>query len=315
MRDVTPPPGLPEAQQPIWADTIARLDALGVLDRADSNHLRAYTAAVAQHREATALIEETGTMTVVGTPPNERAVPNPVLPVAERAEKRIAHLARTLLLTTRTGAAAAPLGQAPVMDRRDPGGQGAWCEEHGKWECTKRKHGGSRCHRLRLRGTDACALHGGRNAKVRSLAVVAQREFPLAVEPVDIHPAEALLWRVRYLTAFLRAIDAEVARLSAPEVTWGLERQEDSELGTKTVRSARLHTWLDLQDRTNRALIAASAAALQANAEERLVRMAEAQGARMFAAYQRGLGKLGLSEGQWEMARAGYAEVLSELVS
>jgi hypothetical protein len=75
------------------------------------------------------------------------------------------------------------------------------------------------------------------------------------------------------------------------------------------------HTWLDLQDRTGRALVAASAAALQASAEERLVRMAEAQGARAYAAYQRGLPRLGLTEGQWEAARAGYAEVLQELVS
>jgi hypothetical protein len=158
-------------------------------------------------------------------------------------------------------------------------------------------------------------MHAGGGGQARHLAVVAQRDFPLAVQPVDIHPAEALLWRVRYLTAFLRAVDAEVARLSRAEATWGEERREDSELGTKVVRSARLNTWLELQDRTNRALVAAAAAALSANAEERLVRMAEAQGARMFAAYQRGLGKLALTEGQWELARAGYAEVLSELVS
>jgi phage terminase small subunit len=315
MRDVTPPAGLPPDQHPIWADTIARLQTLGLLDRADPNHLRAYVAAVHQHQQATYLLDNSGPVIIRKVGDREEAAPSPVLGVAEKAERRVAHLARTLLLTGR-GAPAAGMGRAPVMERpRPPGEAGQWCEEHKRWECTKNKHGGTRCHKSRLRGTDACTMHGGRNAKARSLAVVAQHDFPLAVEPVDIHPAEALLWRVKYLTAFLRAIDAEVARIGREEATWGLERQEASELGERVVHGARLSPWLELQDRTNRALVAAASAALQANAEERLVRMAEAQGARLFAAYQRGLGKLGLSPAQWDLAVAGYAEVLGELVS
>ena len=41
---------------------MTRLQNLGLLDRADPNHLRAYVAAVHQHQEATSLIDRTAVM-------------------------------------------------------------------------------------------------------------------------------------------------------------------------------------------------------------------------------------------------------------
>lgn len=318
MDGITPPPGLPPAQRGIWDDTATRLQAAALLDRADVNHLRAYVAAVHQHQEATRLIDQTGPMVVTGTPPNQRAIPNPALPTAERAERRVAHLARTLGLTSRA-APGTPMQEAAPMRQPDPRYPGAaWCDLHHRWECVHdSKRSKERCHGPAVEGTNACRMHPGSTGKVKHLAAVALREFPLAVVPVDIHPGEALLEQVRYLTAFLRAVNAEVDHLSREDAVFGVEKVIDGEMGRTTVRSSKLSVWLELQDKTRRSLIAASAAALQANADERLVRMAEAQGAKVYGTYQRGLERItpALSDAQWESARQEMPAVLRELVA
>lgn len=57
--------------------------------------------------------------------------------------------------------------------RRDPG---RWCDQHQRYECTKRGKGGVTCHGSRIEGIDACRMHAGQKgalAKARGEAVTA----------------------------------------------------------------------------------------------------------------------------------------------
>lgn len=57
--------------------------------------------------------------------------------------------------------------------RNDPG---RWCEQHQRWECTKRGKRGGTCHGSRIAGTDACRMHAGVRrdvAKAKGEAVTA----------------------------------------------------------------------------------------------------------------------------------------------
>jgi len=57
-----------------------------------------------------------------------------------------------------------------------PGGA-VWCEEHGRWECTKNsKRSQARCHDFAIRGTAACRSHSGKRtavAKAQGAAITA----------------------------------------------------------------------------------------------------------------------------------------------
>jgi hypothetical protein len=74
--------------------------------------------------------------------------------------------------------------------RRDPG---RWCEQHERYECTKRGKGGVTCHGSRIEGIDACRMHAGQKgalAKARGEAVTAWSA--LSGKPVISH-TEAVL--------------------------------------------------------------------------------------------------------------------------
>ena len=210
---------------------------------------------------------------------------------------------------------------AQPNDRPEHDEYGAiWCGVHGRYECTgQRSKGRGKCHQARMIGLNTCQHHQGRGGPARHLAALQEREYPLRVQEIDIHPAEALLWRVRYLTALLRSIDHEVAELRRQEIGWGLEREtvevaEGHGRAITRTMGAKLSWWIIYQEKIDKALQSACVAALQAAAEDRLVRMAQAQGAKAFAAYQAGLAKLQLTDAQWDLAREGMPQVLQELL-
>ncbi|NUW45574.1 hypothetical protein [Nonomuraea rhodomycinica] len=70
----------------------------------------------------------------------------------------------------------------------------AWCDQHGKWECSKQsKRSQSRCHGLAIRGTAACRTHAGVStavAKAKGEALSAWRAVP---GRQDVSPAEAVM--------------------------------------------------------------------------------------------------------------------------
>ena len=115
------------------------------------------------------------------------------------------------------------------------------------------------------------------------LLALEQRRNPMAGQPMDIGPAEALLWRVRVLAGEVARLDEVIAGLEADELVWGKTHEVDDDTGaqpgTKTTYGARVNTWLIIRAQRERALQDACEAALRANIEERMVRLAEQQGA------------------------------------
>jgi hypothetical protein len=57
---------------------------------------------------------------------------------------------------------------------------GRWCGEHGRLECTRRRHGGGTCHGAAVRGGDgACRMHQGKTtARARADALAAWAATP-----------------------------------------------------------------------------------------------------------------------------------------
>jgi hypothetical protein len=201
------------------------------------------------------------------------------------------------------------------------------CTEHRTMHGTCHKHGGQPCHGQLRGGLRTCRMHSGdpRTAKVRVLAAqITPRLGEPHWQPIEIHPAEALLQEVWYYTGLCAWLDQIVNGLQRGEMVWGLSRhvaqRDGGEDGgpTLTVESrAGLNTWIEWQERSHREKARVARMALEGEAEERMLRLAEAQGARAFAAYQAGLEAIvpALTGEQWASAREGFPAVLAKLAA
>jgi hypothetical protein len=113
--------------------------------------------------------------------------------------------------------------------RRDPG---RWCEQHQRYECTKRgKHGGA-CHGSRIAGTPACRMHAGvvgKLAKVKGEAVTA---WSALTGTASIVPAEAVLGMLQMswfrVHVYAELLEQQVAEAQTRgHVDGGLDLQDD----------------------------------------------------------------------------------------
>ena len=138
-----PPDGLPPHITAIWNETATTLTNLGRADTTDPNILTAYAQAVAEHRRASQLINQTDILyDNQGTP-----TPSPALTIQRQAAQTIARLTRTLGLSR----PASPAPGDPAAPLQPAGGKqfpdARWCEDHGRWECTgQRSRGRGQCH-------------------------------------------------------------------------------------------------------------------------------------------------------------------------
>lgn len=92
-----------------------------------------------------------------------------------------------------------------------------WCDDHGRWECSGKKHGGEACHAPAIKGLSKCRVHAGKSldlAKTQGeanlLAWSAQAAAEQGLKPLD--PGAAVMDQLR--VAVLRAdIYGELLRL------------------------------------------------------------------------------------------------------
>jgi Phage terminase, small subunit len=271
MASLDPPEFLNPAQRRIWTATTEQLLAAGTTARVTPDSLLAYVSAVASYRRATELLNRTDIIVERDGKP----VANPALDVQRQAAPVIAAFEKHAGLGRRTEPA--PMNTPAPIDRR-----GRWCETHRRYECTaNRVRVHALCHAIAVVGIGRCKRHAGVDITTSPdhLLALQRRHNPIAGEPMDIGPAEALLWRVRVLSGEVARLDDLIAALEADELVWGKVRETEDEDGRRTEYGARLNAWLQLRAQRETALHAACEAALRANIEERLVRLAEQQGA------------------------------------
>lgn len=154
--------------------------------------------------------------------------------------------------------------------RRD--GTGGTCRRPAGWGTPHPGHG-------------PCKLHGGntRNHLVAAQAEQARQAVATYGLPRDIDPAAALLEEVHRTAGHVAWLSDRIAELDEDALAWGptevAEKTATEFPGTDTKETARPSVWLDLYHRERAHLVRVSKAALDAGISERLVRLAEQQGA------------------------------------
>jgi hypothetical protein len=160
---------------------------------------------------------------------------------------------------------------------------------HDKCGARKRKGDGT-CRQAAGWGTDhpgtgPCKLHGGMTpAHVKAARTHFARQAVATYGlPRDIDPAAALLEEVHRTAGHVSWLAAKIAELKESDLTWGVTQEIDKSAtafpGTDTKATARASVWLELYHRERAHLVRVSKAALDAGISERLVRLAEQQGA------------------------------------
>jgi predicted TIM-barrel fold metal-dependent hydrolase len=125
-------------------------------------------------------------------------------------------------------------------------------------------------------------MHAGRRvAEIPGHIVALERaRNPLAGEPYDITPTEALLWRVTVLAGEVRRLDERIAGLDEEDLTWGvvsvMETDGDAP-ETRTQTGARFHMLIQLRAQRERLLQSACEAAIRAGVEAAMVELARDQ--------------------------------------
>jgi P27 family predicted phage terminase small subunit len=272
MSDLEPPAYLNPEQRGIWTGLIQEIMAVGNIARVNPDQLASLVSATAQHRRATEILARTDILVNRG---DGAPVANPAADVQRKAQLQIVRLRKEFGLGRTVPALS---GTSRIV-------QGRWCEHHKRRECTGQKHGGGECHGIAPVGLDRCRRHCGTNVQrdVRHIAAVEEQRNPLAGNPLDISPGEALLWRVRVLSGEVQRLDDIVAGLERDEVVWGAIEEVNEEGGEtsshKARAGARIHSWVLLREMRERQLQSACESALRAGIEERMVRIAETDGA------------------------------------
>lgn len=165
-------------------------------------------------------------------------------------------------------------------------------------------------------GFGLCKFHGGNSPGGKKQAAGQRAEALTRTygDPVDVSPDQALLDEVRYAAGHVAWLRAQVQLLEAGELVWGVTEEADKQAtefgGTDTTRRAAPNVWLDLYHRERRYLLDVSKAAISAGIEERLVRVAEANGAEIVSIINQVIVKLELSEDKLELAATVVPEVL-----
>lgn len=157
-------------------------------------------------------------------------------------------------------------------------------------QCTAHsKRSGEQCRNKAIVGGNTCRMHGGAADQVQRRAVrrAAEETARRAVDtyglPRDIDPATALLEEVHRTAGHVTWLAGKVADLEGGDLVWGITESTDKAAtafpGTDEKRTARPSVWLDLYQRERAHLVRVSKTALDAGISERLVRLAEQQGA------------------------------------
>lgn len=306
--NLEPPPSMSPAGQAIWRDTLAQLLAAGTISRIDPNSLGAYVTAVTNHRRAAELLARSDILTIKGArlddtgqpvPGTGTPTPNPALAIQAQAAQTIAAFARQFRLTAHN-----PAGQPPAAPtgNAEPMRKGRWCETHNRYCCTGQRSDGGDCCRPARKTSGKCPRHDTRT-RATKLAEVLVRE-PTYGAPLKISAEEALMWELWRTAGHVRWLGERVAELESDALTWGQSQKVTKYWGEfpgqEIVERSGPHVLLDLYDRERTHLVKTATAIIGAGLADRLVRVAEEQGAAFGRVVELILADLGLSSAACE---------------
>lgn len=173
----------------------------------------------------------------------------------------------------------------------------------------KRDGSGDTCTRPAGWGTDhpgigRCKLHGGKTGSHRAAAQreIARQAVATFGLPIEIDPHQAVLGEVYRTAGAVAWLDDIVRNLPPADVVWGVTEETTKDSGefpgVDVTRKAAPNVWVDLWQRERKHLVAVCKAAADMKIDERMVRLAEAQGAQLAGVIRELVARLGLSAEQ-----------------
>jgi len=198
---------------------------------------------------------------------------------------------------------------------------GRYCEEHHRYECTKRRKRGGDCHGSALRGLDACRLHAGKTSEDarRDGQINLARLYGTAL---DVTPIEALLDQVRWSAGHVAALrqllnviaDGATTDPPAESLWWGTSRTVTlAGGGIETTEIAAPHIILTAYDKERDRLARLCQAAVAAGAQQQMVDQARRMGQIFSRLLDLLLPRLQLAPWQFDLLPEVLPEVLREL--
>jgi hypothetical protein len=116
---------------------------------------------------------------------------------------------------------------------------------------------------------------------------------------MDVTPTEALLNEVRWTAGHVAWLRERVQEVEQADLVWGRTRAVDKPgYGAETTEAAQPNAWLALYQAERKHLVDVCRVAGSLGIDERVIRMAEQQGAAMYGVFSRVLVGLGLSPEQ-----------------
>lgn len=178
-----------------------------------------------------------------------------------------------------------------------------WCSGH-----KKRSDPKVPCLARPKAGHRACRVHGGATPQADAKAERAAREVEArrAIDRLlirrDIDPATALLEEVQRCAGAVAYIEDRIRELDPDGLVWGATQRKQGSTGQGyadfTVEGPGLSEWVRWWHVERERLVKASAAAIAADVDTRIVRLAEQQGAMLADVIAGVLDDLGLSAAQ-----------------
>jgi len=191
----------------------------------------------------------------------------------------------------------------------------------------KNKKTGKPCGNWSLKGGKTCRFHGGsnkrskeaakRNLEEQKLRARMQRlGSPVSLDAKDL--PQVILNQISAVAALVDWCQARIDELDSDQDVWfGVVKtsEEESAFGTKSieVREARQHVLLQMQKDARRDVVQFAKVALDANIDERQVRLAEATGAQFETALTALLTAISATPEQMQTAATEIPRILRNL--
>jgi hypothetical protein len=192
----------------------------------------------------------------------------------------------------------------------------------GDKKCGGNKKDGSKCTQAAGFGTDhpgygKCKFHLGQTPAVRTAAAreMAQELMAFYGQPIDTNPIDALLEEVSRTAGHVAWLGKRISQFNVP---LELEELDPETKASKVVTAAmppEIEGWLRIYLSERAHLVRTAKAALDAGVNERLVQIAEHQGAKLADAIETILAALNLTAAQQRLVPAVVPSVLRQLSS